>query len=102
MPLGTDFALYLDGKKVRSSKENYAEILRFSVGDLPEARLKALGEGAGEEWSTDGTLVSSPMFSQGITGEVIVTVRTLTEGKSADLRRSHVFLRPRPRAPGQH
>jgi hypothetical protein len=92
MPLRTDFTLVVDGREVESSKEHYEEAVRFQVGALPEHRLADLVKATDQEWSADGQTLSSPMFPQGITGEALVTVRTLTEGKSSDLRRSHGFF----------
>lgn len=92
MPLRADFSVWLDGQEVESSKERYEEAVRFTVSELPEHRIKELSEATGETWSADSTTLSSPTFSQGVTGDVVITVRTLTEGKSSDLRRSHGFF----------
>jgi len=54
--------------------------------------METLERETGEVWVTDGTTLTSPSFPAGITGEVVVTTRTLTEQKSSDLRRSHGFF----------
>lgn len=92
MPLRSDFTLWLDGREVESSKASYEEVVRFAVGELPKARLDELAKSTQQEWTTDGTQLTSPMFRNGVRGDVVITKRTLTEGKSADLRRSHGFF----------
>ncbi|MFL5910647.1 MAG: ATP-binding protein, partial [Gaiellaceae bacterium] len=92
MPLRADFALYANDEPIRSSKENYEAVVKFEVSDLPPERLERLSEDTGLKWHIeDGALVSAE-FPTGIRGEVIVTRRSLHEGKSADLRRSHGFF----------
>jgi hypothetical protein len=92
MPLRADFVLVLDGEEIQSSKQSYEEAVRFTVGELPQSRLDDLSEATDDTWTTDATTLRSETFPEGITGDVVLTVRTLTEGKSSDLRRSHGFF----------
>jgi hypothetical protein len=92
MPLRDEFKLFLDGKQVESSKSAFKAIASFEVADLPKKRLENLGKSTEMEWRIeDGKLVSEA-FPDGITGSVLVTERSLYEGKSQDLRRSHGFF----------
>lgn len=92
MPLRADFRLYLDGEEISSSKEAYDELVSFDVVDLPQSRIESLNNATDEPWTRSEDALISSMFPSGVTGRVIVTKRTLTEGKSADLRRSHGFF----------
>lgn len=92
MPLHAGFTLFLDDEEVPSSKETFDEIVHFPVSDLPKARLDSLINETGQQWRADGDALKSPMFPLGVKGEVVVTARTLTGQKSADLRRSHGFF----------
>ena len=93
MPLGSGFTLFLDGEEVKSSKESYEQVVSFSVDELPAARLQALKDETGETWTASGGRLKSDIsFAEGVSGTLIVTRRTLTESKSADLRRSHGFF----------
>ena len=76
---------------VESSKEDYEILVEFNIGDLPDGRLKALKTKTGEEWvAKDGNLLTES-FPSGISGNVMVTHRTLA-GKSAELIRSEGFF----------
>ncbi|MCA1832551.1 MAG: ATP-binding protein, partial [Actinobacteria bacterium] len=98
MPLQSGFNLFLDGEEVQSSKEAYEHVVSFSVADLPKSRLETLKNKTKETWRIDGQTLKAESFPQGVTGTVIVTRRTLTDSKSADLRRSHgFFIRVRDR-----
>jgi hypothetical protein len=93
MPLRADFKLFMDGDEIESSKLAYETIVSFKVSELPESRLKALAKSTKEQWtSRDGKLHAETTFPAGITGEVLVTRKSLFEGKSADLQRSHGFF----------
>jgi hypothetical protein len=92
MPLRAGFQLFLNGHEIVSSKENFEQLISLPVGDLPKDRMDALEEKSREKWTTDGTTLTSSSFPSGITGDVVVTRRTLTDQKSSDLRRSHGFF----------
>ena len=92
MPLGAGFQLYLDQAEIQSNKEDFERLVEFSVSDLPASRLQALSTATGETWTVEGDALKSPTFGEGVTGVIIVTRRTLTDSKSADLRRSHGFF----------
>ncbi len=92
MPLGDSFHLYLNGQEVQSSKEDYEEVVKFDMKDLPKERLQALERSTGEAWSVDGDYLKSNTFKSGIAGTVTVTREMLFGGKSDDLHRSHGFF----------
>lgn len=92
MPLRADFAVYLNDNLIESSKANFERVVAFKVGELPASRLAAITKETGQEWTTDGEVLKSPTFSSGISGEVVVTDRTLAGTKSSDLGRSHGFF----------
>lgn len=92
MPLRADFKLFLDGDEIQSSKESYDLLVQFDVAALPQERLRALSEVTDEPWAARDGMLASPSFPSGVQGEVVVTRRSLHEGKSADLRRSHGFF----------
>lgn len=91
MPLQNDFSLYLNCDLVVSSKEEIDKVVEFGIHELPKERLKSLRETTGENWKIDGKLVKSDSFRLGISGQVIVTERTL-QGKSDDIQRSNGFF----------
>jgi hypothetical protein len=98
MPLTSDFHLYLNCKSIISSKENYEKWADFKVSELPEKRIKSLSDTTKEEWKVEGSKLVSPSFPSGVSGNVIVTKKTLTGTKSDDLSRSHgFFIRVRER-----
>lgn len=92
MPLGGEFALYLNGADVESRKANYTPLVQFDVTDLPKARLDKLEEETGGQWRVQGDALVGDNFPSGISGEVLVTEQSLYTGKSADLARSHGFF----------
>ncbi len=91
MPLRADFALYLNGEKIESSKANYEVAVDFNLSELPAERIKALNTSTGDGWKKTSTGLISTSFKQGVSGRVIVTERTLP-GKSDDLLRSYGFF----------
>lgn len=92
MPLTDDFSLFLNGGEVASSKAEEEPVTRFAVGHLPEKRLLALEKATGDKWEIVDDALLSDSFPNGITGSVMVTVKSLHAGKSADLGRSHGFF----------
>lgn len=92
MPLSTSFQLFLNGKAVESSKEDYEKLVQFDISELPDSRLKALTSKTGEEWSAKDGGLFAESFPSGISGNVMVTERTLLAGKSAELVRSEGFF----------
>lgn len=95
MPLRTDFKVHVNGDELTSSKSDFTALVKFTVDELPDLRIQALNDKHAEadwHWSVkDGKLVSGK-FPAGVTGEVIVTERSLVQGKSADIERSHGFF----------
>jgi hypothetical protein len=91
MPLQNDFSLYLNCGLIISSKEEIDKVVEFGIHELPKERLKSLQETTGEKWKVDGRLVKSDSFKLGISGNVIVTEKTL-QGKSDDVQRSNGFF----------
>jgi hypothetical protein len=92
MPLASDFKLFFKGGEVKSSKEDYEEVIKFSIADLPPTRLKSLKDSTGVTWKKVKTKLSSPDFPSGVTGTAVVTKQTLFGTKSDDLARSHGFF----------
>lgn len=92
MPLSTDFTLYLGGEKVKSSMSKLNTVVSFGVNQLAKNRRDNLSAQTGEKWKVKGKCLVSPLFPSGITGEIVITERTLADGKSADLQRSHGFF----------
>ena len=92
MPLGGDFGLYLGGETVESSMSKLPRVVSFKVHELDENRRKNLSEQSGETWTVTGDALKSPLFPSGVSGEVMITDRTLMDGKSSDLQRSHGFF----------
>lgn len=99
MPRQSDFELFLNNERVRSSKSEYDAIVEFSVAELPEFRLSELSEETGEYWyRKNDKLMTDFSFNEGVGGTIVVTRNTLTGGKSSDIGRSHgFFIRVRDR-----
>ena len=91
MPLSAQFKLFLNGAVVESSKEDYEVLVQFSIDQLPNSRLKSLRRKTGEDWRVEEGRLVNETYPTGITGNVIVTKRTLA-GKSAELVRSEGFF----------
>ena len=95
MPLRSDFAVQVNDETLQSSKSSFNSIVSFDVKDLPLNRIKALNEQQHDpswHWTRTATGLTSKMFPSGVTGSVIVTDRSLVQGKSADIDRSHGFF----------
>jgi hypothetical protein len=94
MPLASDFALYLNGTHVVSSKERYEKVVAFTVDELEDERIEDLSPVTGETWTKVPKGLNSPSFPSGVTGDVYVTKKSLYAegGKSEDLGRSHGFF----------
>lgn len=92
MPLKSDFALYLNRDEVDSSMTKLNKVVSFKVSELAKNRLQNLSKETSEQWRVKGGALVSPLFPSGITGEIVITERTLSDGKSADLQRSHGFF----------
>jgi Histidine kinase-, DNA gyrase B-, and HSP90-like ATPase len=91
MPLRSGFQLFLNKDEIKSSKEDIPVVASFKITELDEERWAALNERTGDDWRVaDGKVVSST-FTTGITGEAMVTERTLP-GKSDDILRSNGFF----------
>ena len=92
IPLERKFRVYLNKEEVESSKAQLTALVSFEISELPEKRLRDLERSTGEEWlACDGRLYSDSL-KEGVSGRVIVTSKSLHEGKSADLGRSHGFF----------
>ena len=91
MPLSANFQLFLNGEAVESSKEDYEILVQFDISELPDSRLKALTSKTGEEWFVKDKSLFTESFTSGMSGNAIVTRRTLA-GKSAELVRSEGFF----------
>ena len=95
MPLRSDFEVWVNNDKLISSKSNISCVVDFAVSDLPDHRLAALNSKLQSDdwkWSRDKNGIRSNVFPAGISGRVIVTERSLVQGKSADIERSHGFF----------
>lgn len=92
MPLRSEFNLHLNGEHIESAKYEYERIVDFAVCDLPAKRINAVSVSTREEWSVVGDKLISPSFPAGVSGQVIVTRKTIFGGKSSDLGRSHGFF----------
>lgn len=93
MPRATDFALFLNGNKVSSIRDEYEQTVSFPLHELEARRLEALNRD-GEDWRVQGESLVSTKFPSGIEGAAIVTKQSLYKagGKSEDLGRSHGFF----------
>jgi hypothetical protein len=95
MPLKSDFSLWLNNEKIESAKSSYKTMVKFTVGELPTNRIQALNSKFKDpkwHWRVEGDGLSSEMFPSRVHGEAIVTERSLVQGKSADMERSHGFF----------
>lgn len=95
MPRASDFDLYLNHERVSSEKEDFEEVVSFSVAELNAKRIEELRKGErGTEWKINGDSLVSDKFPIGVSGRVIVTRQSLYKagGKSEDLGRSHGFF----------
>lgn len=92
MPVTSNFALFLGGEKVASSKAKLEHAVKFDLSELHPDRIETLAEQTGETWKVGKGGLVSDLFPAGVTGEVVVTKRTLDSGKSTDLQRSHGFF----------
>jgi len=91
MPLQSDFQLYLNCALVTSSKDDQKKVVEFAIHELPSERLNSLEKATGEKWSVSGQFIKSDSFKSGISGNVIITEKTL-QGKSDDIQRSNGFF----------
>ncbi len=91
MPLVSAFKLRLNSAVVDSEKTNYTKVVKFAITDLPEERLKSIFKATGQVFKREGRHLVSPLFTEGIAGEVFVTDRSLA-GKADDLMRSNGFF----------
>lgn len=91
MPMGAGFDLFLNGTRVDSSKDNYADLVAFDISTLPKDRLTSLNEKTGDNFRIVDRSIISDTLKHGVHGTVRVTERTLP-GKSDDLLRSHGFF----------
>lgn len=92
MPLGSDFKLYVGKEEIKSFHATFNKVVSFGVHELDKNRLNNLSDQTGETWKKKGKMLTSPLFSSGVSGEVVITDRTLMEGKASDLQRSHGFF----------
>ncbi len=91
MPMGTDFTLTLNAQEVKSSKDDFQDAVVFKVSELSPERIFALNKKTGDAFALDGDRIRSNTLTEGVSGTIRVTVRTLP-GKSDDLLRSNGFF----------
>ena len=100
MPIG-GFDLFLNGDLVESSKANYTRVAELDIADLPPARLERLKAKTGVQWTRQErqneagnavAVLTSALLPRGISGEGLVSDKTIYGGKSRDLIRSHGFF----------
>ena len=91
MPMSSQFRLFLNGKEVRSSKEDFEVVVGFDIKDMRTERIDALRTKTKEAWNVSDVGLTSNSFPSGISGDVKVTRKTLL-GKSADVFRSEGFF----------
>lgn len=94
MPLKANFSLFVNRDRVERTKEAFNPIVEFAVAELDEKRLVELNKNltSDEKWRVESGAIVSNTFPQGLTGEVLVTSRSLVAGKSAEVDRSHGFF----------
>jgi len=94
MPLKTDFRVFVEGERIERAKEAFEPIVEFQVGELEGSRLNALNEKLSEgcRWRVESGALVSDLLPGGVSGEILVTRRSLVRGKSVDLGRSHGFF----------
>ena len=100
MPLKMGFKVFVDGEQVERTKEDFQPIVEFRAVDIADERLDALNENLPLEhiWKVSEDRFVSDLYPNGITGEILLTERSLVVGKSVDIGRSHgffVFVRER-------
>lgn len=92
MPINDTFALSLNCEIIESSKLSFNRIADFKVTEISPDRFKKLIEKTGLNWSKNNETITSSLFPNGVSGQIIVTERSLQEGKSTDLGRSNGFF----------
>lgn len=85
LPLHSKFAIWVDGKRLKSSKESLTEITSYTIGkdDIVASNLELPFSSAG---------VEVPGIPGKITGKAVIYEKRLTEGKSDQYSRSHGFF----------
>lgn len=92
LPLATDFAIWVDGKRLESSKTNFEPIMSFIVGGPDDEAAEKV------ELTTTGAGVIVPGIEGEVKGTASIYKRKLTEGKSDQYGRSNgFFIRVRDR-----
>jgi hypothetical protein len=91
MPLKSGFRVFLNGAEIHSSKESADKAAEFDITELPKSRLDELNKATGDAWKIERGKLVSKTFPKGVSGTVIVTIKTLA-GKSDDLLRSYGFF----------
>lgn len=92
MPLNNGFLLSLNGENIESSKSQYSKIAEFDITEISHERLNKLSSRTGEDWKVKDNGLFCSSFPSGVWGKVIITERSLQEGKSSDLGRSNGFF----------
>ena len=94
MPLKVDFEVIIDGERVERTKEAFDPIVDFAIGDMDSNRLATLNKSVSDDriWRINDGLLVSKLFPNGVSGDIVVTNRSLVKGKSVDLGRSHGFF----------
>lgn len=94
MPLKADFEVFIDGEKIERTKEAFDPIVEFSLADIEKSRLKSLNKDLPTKykWRVQNKTLISELLPNGVSGDVVVTQKSLVRGKSVELGRSHGFF----------
>ncbi|MYF38719.1 MAG: hypothetical protein F4219_08165 [Gammaproteobacteria bacterium] len=100
MPLKMNFEVFVDGERIERTKEDFHPIVEFPIVDIAAERLDIMNKNLpeGHTWRVADNHFVSDLFPNGVTGEVLLTKKSLKAGKSVDIGRSHgffVFVRER-------
>ena len=85
MPFATDFALYLSGRRIESSKSRSETEFHFTVGDLEDSRIADLNKVTGETHGCVLRMVLAAIASH----QALLAISTLRES---------LFMRQKERA----
>lgn len=92
MPITKDFTLFLGSTEVQSSKSQIPRVVEFKITDIPQSRIDKLNKKSKQNWKFKDDKLLSDLFKDGITAEVFITEKPISEGKSSDLSRSNGFF----------
>lgn len=92
MPLVPGFKLLLNGDEIKSSKQDFKQVVELDLVDLPKERLDFLRKETGEQWEVKNGALVCGRLPGGVAGKAVVYDRSLLGGKSDDIGRSHGFF----------